>query len=119
MGFVIALLASKCYDATNVKRNINKLWCVAIASVIAVPCGEFLGNIIMVLANEETAAYLPQFLSYYTNNFGRFLLDSANSLLLGYVFAAIGGVKVFKDIKDEDKRLEKMEEELEAMEETE
>lgn len=119
VGFFIAVMASKCYDATKVKQNINKLWCVGIACIIAIPCGEVLGDIIAILGDERTSGYLPQVFTYYANNFGQYLADSAGALFLGYVFAAIGSALVFKDINDRNNKLLEMEEYLQEYEETE
>ncbi len=119
MGLAIAYFASKCYDMTNVKRNINKLWCVVIACIIALPVGEFLGNVIATMADAENAQYLHVFVDYYLHNIGQFFIDSADSLFLGYVFAAMGSAKVFADIKAHDKKIEEMEEYLAEFEETE
>lgn len=117
VGFFMAVMASKCYDALKVKRNINKLYCVAAACIIAVPLGEFLGSIIYMMHEKALSGYVGMFFSYYVNNFGKFLADSADNLFLGYVFTAIGSAKVFKDIKDHDTEMEKMEEYLAEYEE--
>ena len=117
VGLVMALMAARCYDAMNVKRNINKLYCVVIACVIAIPCGEIIGDIISIMADERTEPFLGEVYNYYGSNFLQYLKDSAGNLFLGYVFGAIGSFKVFKDICDHDKKLEEMELELQKAEE--
>lgn len=118
-GLFVVFMASKAYDATKVKRNINKLWCVILACIVALPVGEFIGSIITMLADEATSSYAMDFIKYYINNFGEFLSESTVNLALGYVFTAIGGYKVLKNIKEQDKKLEEMEEALAQYEETE
>ncbi|MBQ8541828.1 MAG: hypothetical protein IJ435_10215 [Clostridia bacterium] len=118
-GLFVVFMASKAYDATKVKRNINKLYCVILACVLALPVGEFIGCVISMLADEATSGYTMDFIRYYINNFGEFLSESKINLVLGYVFTAIGGYKVIKDIKAQDKKLEEMEEALAQYEETE
>lgn len=119
MGLFVVFMASKAYDATKVKRNINKLYCVIIACVIAIPVGEFLGSIIYVMGNEETAVHTSDYIAYYMNNFGLFIEYNIGNLILGYVFTAIGGYKVFKNIQAHDKRMDEMEEYLAGYEEAE
>lgn len=118
-GLFVVFMASKAYDATKVKRNINKLYCVIAACIMALPFGEFLGCIITIMADKATSGYTAGFVTYYINNFGEFLANSAVNLFLGYVFTGIGGYKVFKNIHEHDKKLEEMEEYLAQYEETE
>ena len=118
-GLFVVFMASKAYDATKVKRNINKLWCVILACIIALPVGEFIGCVITILANEATSSYAMDFITYYINNFGEFLAESKINLILGYVFTAIGGYKVLRNIQAQDKKLDEMEEQLAQYEETE
>ena len=119
MGLFVVLMASKAYDATKVKRNIVKLYCVIIACVIALPFGEFLGFMIYVMGNEATTMYAADTFTYYVNNFGLFIKYNIGNLLLGYVFTAIGGYKIFVNIQKQDKKLKEMEEALAWYEETE
>ncbi|MGM9550834.1 MAG: hypothetical protein ACI3XA_01115 [Clostridia bacterium] len=116
-GFVMVIMASKYYDATKVKRNLNKFWCVMISCVIALPIGEFLGSMIYIMSEETIAQHASGYFKYYVNHFGEFMSYSAGNLFLGYVFTLIGGFKVFKDIKDYDKKLEEIEEYLNVYEE--
>ncbi len=117
MGFVMAVIASKCYDATNVKRNMYKLLCVVISCVIAVPCGEIIGDIIAILGDERTAPFIGKVYDYYRENKLQYFIDCAVPLFLGYVFTAIGGFFVFKKINDNNNRLVEMEEALAEYEE--
>lgn len=112
MGLFVVFMASKAYDATKVKRNTGKLYCVIIACVIAIPVGEFLGSIIYVMGNEETAIHTSSYVTYYINNFGLFMKYNFGNLILGYVFTGIGGYGVFKSIRNHDKKLKEMEEYL-------
>ena len=118
MGLFVVFMASKAYDATKVKRNMYKLYCVVIACIIAIPVGEFLGSIIYVMGDEETVMHTSKYVTYYINNFGLFMKYNFGNLILGYVFTAIGGYGVFKKIKDNTDKLKTMEEELKAEEES-
>ncbi len=106
------------WGATKVKRNTGKLYCVIIACVIAIPVGEFLGSIIYVMGNEETAIHTSYYVTYYINNFGLFMKYNFGNLILGYVFTGIGGYGVFKSIRNHDKKLKEMEEYLAQYEES-
>ncbi len=118
-GLFMVFMASKAYDATKVKRSIAKLWCVIIACIVALPVGEFMGAVISMFADEATSGIAMDFARYYINNFGEFLSESRTNLILGYVFTAIGGYKVFESIKAQNKKLSEMEAKLKEYEETE
>ena len=112
MGLFVVFMSAKAYDATKVKRNMGKLYCVIAACIIAIPVGEFLGSIIYFMGNKETIVHISDYVVYYINNFGLFMKYNIGNLLLGYVFTAIGGFGVFKKIKENTDKLKQMEEEL-------
>lgn len=114
LGFLIALLASKGYDLVKVKANMNKLWCVIIAIIIGVLFGQVLSDIIYIAMDSEARGDLAMIFIYYKDHFLDYLKINAANLGMGYLFAALGGFGVIRDIKRESTKLKEMQAKLDG-----
>ena len=112
LGFLIAFLASKGYDLMKVKRNMNKLWCVIIAVIIGVLFGQIVSDAISIAMDDEVRGEFVSIFIYYKEHFFQYLKVNAANLGMGYLFAALGGFSVIRDIKNENKRLKEMQDKL-------
>ena len=108
LGYLIAILASKGYDLMKVKTNTKKLWCVLAAVVIGVFAGQIMSDMIVIATDEELGNMFSDVFSYYANNFGEYLSINIKNLALGYVFAALGSLSVFVNIKKETALIESL-----------
>ena len=108
LGYLIAIGASKGYDLMRVKTNMKKLWCVLAAVVIGVFAGQIMSDMIVVAADEELGHMFSDIFSYYANNFGEYLAINIKNLALGYVFAALGSLSVFVNIKKKTALIESL-----------
>ena len=101
LGYFIAIGASKGYDLMKVKTNMKKLWCVLAAVLIGVFAGQMMSDMIVIATDEELGHMFSDIFSYYANNFGEYLSINIKNLALGYVFAALGALRVLINIKKE------------------
>lgn len=108
LGYLIAIVASKGYDLMKVKTNMKKLWCVLAAVVIGVFAGQIMSDMIVIATDEELGHMFSDLFSYYANNFGEYLSINIKNLALGYVFAALGSLSVFVNIKKETAIIESL-----------
>lgn len=108
LGYLIAIVASKGYDLMKVKTNMKKLWCVLAAVVISVFAGQIMSDMIVIATDEELGHMFSDLFSYYANNFGEYLSINIKNLALGYVFAALGSLSVFVNIKKETALIESL-----------
>lgn len=108
LGYVIAIAASKGYDLMKIKLSMKKLWCVAIAVVVGVLAGQIMSDMISIAMNDELAGMFSTVFAYFAENFDEYLSVNALNLLLGFIFAALGGFSVFKDIKKENEIIEEL-----------
>ena len=108
LGYLIAIVASKGYDLMKVKTNMKKLWCVLAAVVIGVFAGQIMSDMIVIATDEELGHMFSDIFSYYANNFGEYLSINIKNLALGYVFAALGSLSVFVNIKKETALIESL-----------
>lgn len=108
LGYLIAIAASKGYDLMKVKTNMKKLWCVLGAVVIGVFAGQIMSDMIVIATDEELCHMFSDVFSYYANNFGEYLAINIKNLALGYVFAALGGFSVLRNIKKETALIENL-----------
>lgn len=108
LGYLIAVAASKGYDFMKVKTDMKKLWCVAGAVIIGVLAGQIMSDMISIAMDEELGGVFSTVFEYYKNNFGEYLSINAGNLILGYIFAALGGFSVLRDIKKESVILDEL-----------
>ena len=108
LGYIIAIAASKGYDLIKVKLSMKKLWCVAIAVIIGVLAGQIMSDMISIAMDDELGEMFSVVFAYYVDNFGEYLSINAGNLVLGFIFAALGGFSVLKDIKKETMIIEEL-----------
>ncbi len=112
LGFVIAIAASKGYDLMKVKVSTQKIWFVAIAVIVGVLAGQIMSDMIRVAIDGEISGRLWSYLIYIFAHFGDFLSFYASDLVLGLIFAALGGFGVLKGIKKETAVIDKLKERI-------
>lgn len=108
LGYLIAVAASKGYDLMKVKTDMKKLWCVAGAVIICVLAGQIMSDMISIAMDEELGGVFSIVFEYYMNNFVEYLSINAGNLVLGYIFAALGGFSVLRNIKKESAILDEL-----------
>ncbi len=108
LGYVIAIAASKGYDLMKVRLSMKKLWCVAIAVVVGVLAGQIMSDMISVAMDDELGGMFSVVFAYFAENFGEYLSINAGNLALGFLFAALGGFSVLRDIKKENAIIEEL-----------
>ena len=101
LGYVIAIAASKGYDLMKVKAKMIKIWFVAIAVIVSVFAGQIMSDMISVATDSELNGMFMYVFEYFVDNFAEYLSINAVNLVLGLVFAVIGGFSVLKEIKQE------------------
>ena len=101
LGYLLTIVVAKGYDLMKVKAGIKKLWCVAGAVIISVFAAQVMSDVFFILTDEELSGMLAEIFSYYTQNFGEYISMNAGNLILGLLFAGIGGLRIFKEIKNE------------------
>ena len=112
LGYVIAIAASKGYDLMKVKVGIKKIWFVGIAVVVGVFAGQIMSDMLSIAFDKEISWAFSQIFAYYAENFGEYLSLNAVNLVLGLLFAALGGFRVLKEIKAETALLNALKEEF-------
>ena len=67
-----------------------------------------MSDMIVIATDEELGHMFSDVSSYYANNFGEYLSINIKNLALGYVFAALGSLSVFVNIKKETALIESL-----------
>lgn len=108
LGYLIAIAASKGYDLMRVRVSMKKIYFVAVSVVIGVFAGQIMSDVISIAMDDELGGMTGMIFSYFVRNFGEYLSINASNLLLGLLFAALGGFSVLRDIKKENAVIEEM-----------
>lgn len=111
LGYLIAITASKGYDLMKVKVKMCKLWFVAISVVISVFVGQIVSDVIYIVSDPEIGfEYLGAAFAFIFEHFGLYLSEAVPNLILGLIFAALGGFSVLKEIKNQNKTIKGLKE---------
>ena len=101
LGYVIAIAASKGYDLMKVKVSMKKIWFVAVSVVVGVFAGQIMSDMISIALDGEVSGMFWYIFAYYMENLGEYISINASNLILGLIFAALGGFSVLKGIQKE------------------